>query len=393
MITLSNADTILKSVYLDAIADQINCKTNPFYAKIAKNSDHIVGKDIVFTGRTGLTGGLSSTTEDGSLPSASSTKYVQFRADLKNIYGTIELTDKAIRASESSAGSLVNVLNSEMESLLASAKFNFGRMLYGNGSGVLAAVVLDDDVTLPNLKVDFTHNFVEGMQVVIKEIDGSDVVASPVTVIAIDHANSIITLDNALTGALLDDGQLIYLENSKDNEIFGLDYIFNSTLTNFYGLTRSNVPTLLGKTNSAGNTALTLDMMLNRIDSIELNSGTTPDMILMSFVQRKKYFDLVKASGTNFDYMALDGGFKALSFNGIPIIADRFVTKDAVFFVNTSDFKLQQLCDWSWITGDNGSILHQMENKAAYQATLVKYANLICTRANAQEKINGLSIA
>ena len=34
---------------------------------------------------------------------------------LKKLYGTIEISDKAIRASRTSAGAFVNLLNAEME--------------------------------------------------------------------------------------------------------------------------------------------------------------------------------------------------------------------------------------------------------------------------------------
>ncbi len=390
MITLANADAILKSVYLDVIAEQINTKTNPFYAKIAKNSDHIVGKDILFTGKTGISAGITSTTEDGALPTASPTKYTQYRADLKNLYGTIELSDKAIRASETSAGALVNILNSEMESLLTSAKFNFGRMLYGDGTGEIAMVSIGNQ-TLPVIGVESTRNLVEGMQVQITGRTGAHLFPKPLTITEIDHVNNTMTIPGVTEDMEFDDGQIVHLENAQNNEIYGLEYLFNTTLTDFYGLTRANVGNLTGTLVTNGQQALSIDKMLQLIDSVELKSGTQPDMILTSFAQRKKYFDLVKTSGTNFDYLNLDGGYKALSFNGIPLVADRFVRNDYMYFINTEDFKLQQLCDWSWIQGDGGSILHQMDNKAAYQATLVKYANLICLKPSFQHKLAAIS--
>ena len=78
--------------------------------------------------------------------------------------------------------------------------------------------------------------------------------------------------------------------------------------------------------------------------------------------------------------MNFDEVFKALSFNGIPIVADRFCQDKKMFFINTEDYKLQQLNDWSWLEGQNGKVLRQVENKPAYTATLVKYANLMCVK-------------
>ena len=91
--------------------------------------------------------------------------------------------------------------------------------------------------------------------------------------------------------------------------------------------------------------------------------------------------------------MNLDGGFKALSYSGIPFVADRFVDDKTMYLLNTSDFKLHQLCDWRWIEGEGGTVLHQVANKAVYTATLVKYADLLCERPMGQAKITFSTIA
>ena len=51
-----------------------------------------------------------------------------------------------------------------------------------------------------------------------------------------------------------------------------------------------------------------------------------------------------------------------------------------MFLLNTDDFALYQLCDWEWLEDEDGKILKQSPGKAAYSATLVKYAELICKK-------------
>ena len=58
-----------------------------------------------------------------------------------------------------------------------------------------------------------------------------------------------------------------------------------------------------------------------------------------------------------------------------------------MYFINSDDFVMGQLADWSWIEGTNHDILHPIANKAAYGATLVKYCNLICTKPSAQARL------
>ena len=85
--------------------------------------------------------------------------------------------------------------------------------------------------------------------------------------------------------------------------------------------------------------------------------------------------------------MNLDGGYKALSYAGVPFVADRFVADGTMYLLNSEDFKLHQLCDWRWLEGENGSVLHQIPGKASYSATLVKYADLLCARPMGQAKL------
>jgi hypothetical protein len=76
----------------------------------------------------------------------------------------------------------------------------------------------------------------------------------------------------------------------------------------------------------------------------------------------------------------LEGGFSAITFNGIPVVADKFIADGYLYFVNTDDFGIRQLCDWEWLEDEDGKILKQIPGRAAYSATLVKYAELICTK-------------
>ena len=138
MIDLNSAQNALKDAYLMAACNQLNTNTNPLFAKIKQSSSDVYGKQIIKVAPVGINGGIGAGTETGSLPTANENSYVQFKTTLKNLYGTIEISDKAVRASANSNGAFIDLLNAEMEGLLQSSKFNLGRMLYGDGSGVLA---------------------------------------------------------------------------------------------------------------------------------------------------------------------------------------------------------------------------------------------------------------
>ena len=88
----------------------------------------------------------------------------------------------------------------------------------------------------------------------------------------------------------------------------------------------------------------------------------------------------------------MEGGYTALDFNGVPLVADRFCPKATMYLLNTDCFKLYQLCDWQWLESEDGKILKQVAGKPVYTATLVKYAELICENPSAQAKLAGISI-
>jgi hypothetical protein len=91
--------------------------------------------------------------------------------------------------------------------------------------------------------------------------------------------------------------------------------------------------------------------------------------------------------------MELNGGYKALSYNGIPLVSDRFIDKDTMYLLNTKDFNLHQLCDWQWLESEDGRIIHQVAGKPTFTATLVKYADLICDHPGGQAKLSGITVA
>lgn len=390
MVTISSAENALKTLYLGVLAEQLNVGVNPLLAKIGQTSADVWGKEVVKLASYGVNGGVGSGTESGNLPGCAGNNYAQFKLTLKNFYGNIEISDKAIRASANSAGAFVNLLNSEMEGLLKSSKFNFGRMLYGDGSGLIATTVGNTSSSTNVLTVDSVKNLMEGM--VIDVYDTSDMIVSNLTgvrIISIDRAKKEITL-SASASSVLGEGYKIYVQNSKDNELTGLEAIFGTA--NLYGLDRSDY-SFLNPYKVTDTTGVSTEAIQAAIDSIEEVAGGTIDFIVSSYKVRRAYIEYLSLNRTNLDYMNLDGGFKALSYSGIPFVADRFVDDKTMYLLNTSDFKLHQLCDWRWIEGEGGTVLHQVANKAVYTATLVKYADLLCERPMGQAKITFSTIA
>ena len=392
MVTISSAENALKTLYLGVVADQLNTGINPFFAKVKQTSSDVWGKNIVKLVPYGLNGGIGAGTETGDLPSAAANNYAQFTLALKNLFGTIEISDKAIRASENSAGAFVNILNAEMEGLLKASKFNFGRMLYGDGNGKLTDTASFSGNTDANLfKVANTKNLMEGMVIDIYQTSNNNRILSGRRIVEIDRTNKTVRFDGATPSDTVGSGYHVTVQGSKGQELTGLGAIFG-TSGSLYGLSRSTNKWLIPyiKTSSG---AMNLDTIQTAIDYIDEVAGSGVDFITCAYNVRRFYLDYLALSRTNIDYMNLDGGYKAISYNGIPVVADRFVDDGTMYILNSADFKLHQLCDWRWLEGENGKILMQKAGTPTYTATLVKYADMICDKPIGQAKISGITAA
>lgn len=100
---IDNASSVLKYIYLPILRDQLNKEVDPVISKIKQTSDNVWGKEII-----------KQIEIDN--------KTFCVISDLKNFYGRIEISEKAIRASENNTCAFVNLLNSEIEDLLKDTK-------------------------------------------------------------------------------------------------------------------------------------------------------------------------------------------------------------------------------------------------------------------------------
>lgn len=379
MITLANADKALKTYYLDAVASQLDA-ISPFYAAIDKHSTEVYGKEVkvavVKPDNTRVVAG----TEDGDLPAAGSNRYVNLTSTLKNIYGTIEISDKALRASQNSSGAFVDLLNAEMEGLISSAKVNFSRMLYGDGNGYVGTITKTSGSTLT---VEPIGRVYEGMSVDIRSGSGILEDGEDLTVASVDYANGTITLSSTPDDTLT--GSSVYVHGAYGNEITGFRAIFGTG--DIYGLTRSSESLL----NPVEFTLATLSEsgIMENINYMEAFCNNRPNMILCSYKTKSAIGALLTGAKMQLDTAVLNGGYSAILFDGIPVVADRYCPDDSIYLINTDDFVLAQLCDWAWLEDEDGKILKQVPGKAAYSATLVKYAELICKRPCSQGVITG----
>ena len=391
MVSMTTADQALKTVYLGAISQQMNTEVNPLLAKIKQSTEDVWGKDVKRLVQYGVNGGVGAGTETGDLPAAGGNNYKQLTTTLKNLYGTISLSDTAIRASQNNAGAFVNLLTAEMDGLVKASSFNFGRMLFGDGTGVLATV---ESISGLQITLNSVKNLAVGMTVDFKDPSTGETItgANARRIIDVDPDKKTIEVSGAiLTSSTVPAGTVIAVQGSYGRELTGLGAIFKKTGT-IYGVDRSKnkwlVPYIKEEVGEISEAEIQ-----KAIDHIEENTGGKINFIVCSSGVKRAFQNHLATFRRNTDVMELAGGYKAISYNGIPIVSDRFCPEGTMYLLNTDDFTLHQLCDWKWLESEDGKVLKQIAGTPTYTATLVKYADLICTKPCGQAMLKGITEA
>lgn len=391
MLSVTALDSILKSYYLDAVCAQLNTGASPLYSKIEKTGVCVSGKNAVVPVAYGICGGLEAVAEDAKLPDAYSSMHVALSVPLRNLYGTVEITDKALRVARDSVDGVTDILTNEIQAMITSARYNINRMIWGDGSGKLTTI---GDLTSHTARnwypVTSTANLTEGM--VVDILRGASTVVTGARISYVDNVGSKIYFTSAISSSTpLAKDDILYVHNSNSTEINGIPYVFNGA-NSYYGASKTIYP-WLGGTSKNLNGALSTDGMQEFLDDLEVGSGHKTDMIVCSNDVRRHYLSYLQASRSNIDYMNVDGGFKTLSYNGIPLDGDRFCPKGEMYFLDTDSLKMVQLCDWEWLEGTDRAILNKVAGKASYQAILVKYANFVSMMPRAIGRLHGITAA
>ena len=237
------------------------------------------------------------------------------------------------------------------------------------------------------LALDTLKYVMEGMFVDFYTADGKPVEgASGVKVLCVKHGEDTVVFDKNI-GENVNPGDYVYVHDSMDNEITGLGAIFGDD--NLYGVDRTN-KYLLKPYKKTAVGEISESIIQKAIDSIEERSGEKVNFIVCSWGVKRALAEYYREFKVMMPSVELAGGYKAVTFNGIPVVADRFCPVGTMYLLNTDAFKINQLCDWKWLEGEDGKILKQVPNKPVYTATLVKYAELMCEKPCAQGMLSGI---
>ncbi len=388
MVNMNTVSAALKNYYIDPLREDINLKADPLYARIAHTTNNIVGYNkIVRAALVGANGGAGAGSETGALPSSGENTYAALESTTKNLYGTIEISDKLVRsAADSSAGSFVNMLQQEMETLTRTLRWNLARQLYGDGSGKLCTVT-EATTSGSSLTVSSTAALLPGLKVDIFASAGTSLYRGS-RILDVDHLNSVIKLEGTVT---VPANGYLTIQGSAGYELTGLGKLFDGTGSGtLYGLDRSEYSWLNPYIVSSFG-AITETGIQSAVDHLEDSYNVTVNHINCGSDAYNYYLALMNQRRCICDTSTLEGGHRALLFNGIPLTRTKFMPADSIDLYDTGLFEIDQVADWEWIEGESHNVLHQKPGYPTYTATIAKYCDLMCVLPGGIARLNGVS--
>jgi len=244
------------------------------------------------------------------------------------------------------------------------------------------------NTTVNTLTVNQTKYFQVGMLIDIVN-SGGTVTVSNRQVTAVNTTAKTITISGAAVTTANTDFAVV--TGDFNNEIMGLGGIMSTTLT-LQGLNPATetywVPGVLA--NGGTPRALSQQLMRQSCDISELAGGKI-DLLTSSYGVRASYEALLQQLVRYTNPMELEGGYKALEYDGRPLIVDRYHDSNTIYFLDTDEIDLYQLSDFEWMEDDKGSALFQVPNYDLYQATMVAYETLVTYRRNAHTALRDIT--
>lgn len=382
---LTAASAVLKEDYLGPVREQLN-NDNYVINKLVQKKQEATGKEFYVPLHIGRNNGVGYRAEGAQLPAPGNQKYKSSTANVKYLYGQIQISGPTIKAMRNDKGAFLRAVDSEMKGLLRDLKDQRARALFGDGTGKLAGFAVNTSVN--TLTVTQTKYFQVGMLIDIVN-SGGTVTVSNRQITAINPTAKTITISGAAVTTANTDFAVV--TGDYNNEAMGLGGIMSSTLT-LQGLNPATetywVPGVLA--NGGTPRALSQQLMRQACDVSELAGGKI-DLLTASYGVRASYEALLQQLVRYTNPMELEGGYKALEYDGRPLIVDRYHDSSTIYFLDTDELDLYQLSDFEWMEDDKGAALMQVPNFDLYQATMFAYETLVTYRRNAHTALKDIT--
>lgn len=394
---LTAATNVLKEYYLPPVRNMLNEKILLWH-RIKKNREDFEGGLGVIPLRTGRNNGVGARGEGETLPTAGNQAYNRATFKPTYQYGRLQVSGPVIKQTKSDEGAFIRAIDSEMKGLSKDFIRDFNRQLFITGRGDLATVTASAGFV--GSRKTFTVStgngaggtrwIQNGMRLMIHREDTDAAINSGIVV----STTTTSFTTSGSTGAVGSTAVPVR-HNSFAREMFGLFDIVSTAnpsipaagtmpaRANFGNIDRSNrfwQANILSNSGTLRN--LSLELMDEMRDTVDVEGDGETTLIIGDHNIVRSYARLMTpdrrfptADGQAID---LDGGYKALSYDNIPVVKDRDCHPNRLYFLDESTFMFFEASELEWMDKD-GAILNRVANTDAYEATLYSYVELACS--------------
>lgn len=392
-VTMATVNNALKVLYPDPIRENIRLKSDPMIARILQDTTKIVGaQSIVRDAQVGVNGGVGAGTETGALPSAGENQYEQIASTTKNLFGTIEMSDKVMKAvTGANAGSFIDVLDREMNGMLRTSRWNYARMAYGNGNGVLVTCKANASAstTIEPATGDNVRFLLPGLKVDLLNSSGTPYSGKTgMRIKDVDFKTNKFILD---TSTAIVAGDVLAIQGSYGLEMTGLGKLFETLAGSetLYGKNRADFAWLRPYLDASFG-AIDEIKLTNVINMLEDHWDVSINHLAFGNSAYNYYLQLMNERRVTNDTMVLEGGHKALKFNGMPLVRNPHLADAEINILDTSIFTVDMIADWDWIDGTTG-VMNQKPGYPVFTGSVTKYCDLMCVLPAGMAKLTGVA--
>lgn len=367
--SLTTAANIFKTKF-GKLADNTYNSYNVTLGRAKKTYD-FTGDQMFVSQPLSFSGGVGS----GSLPTAGVADYGKALINAKKVYARMEYDREAIKASATSEGAFIEGVKEVTQKGVESFMRNMSRIWYNDGTGLLG-VIDTGGVTGTNpyvIDIDTSTwkeaNFEENDLVNI-ETANSDLFE----ITAVDPTNEQITVNRISGSQVPASGDEIFMQGSEDNDPLGLKGIVDATNGSLYNI--SVARRWQSTAVDASSAGITTDLMNQVMLETERKTGKAPNLITTSYKQYRKILDLMEDHKRyNVEPRAKDLkgviSFKGVCFMSsigeVPIVPERFVDDDRVYFLNDNYMTSHHRPGFGFFD-DDGTVFLRKADSDAYEA-------------------------
>jgi len=365
--------------------------------KFNKNTEaYAEGKQINIPLHTAGSGGVGYSSS-GALPTAGNQMTERASTNYKRIYARFKIDGALIASTKTGYAAEMRALEFEAKNLIEDVADALAYDIWQDATGKIAGTmsVPAGGASVSSFRVPKANNGIRKNSIIDVRVTSSGAVGSAgvakakVISVAPDTTDTtllLITIDTdtplAGTGDLASGGPYsVYRQTSRNDAIDGLSSIISATGT-YLGINRATAGNEYWKaqvlSNGGTNRPLTLELMQEMTDQIEINSNGTPKLIVTSHaLWRELASQLVADKRYKGESMKLNGWCEALDFRGIPVVRDKYAPANKMWFLDTDTWTIYHDSEGGFIDED-GQILRMVTDNDQFEAAWRRYLQLVC---------------